>query len=179
MPNMGFTILDYSSGRRILDPRLEVLVPKAANNQDRDRRMFFRVIRNLSGDMVALDTPPGIYDVIYAAPGYVTERKTASSPMLSPETIELHRSTTFPFTAEDTLLVGEILSSVPNVTPDRVKVQLVDPTPTVKNHTVPVYLAKDVWQYVIYVPEKKDTAAVSLKVTWPTNNSKIQPIPSL
>ncbi len=183
MANLGFKVVDYSTGRRIRSSSVELLVPKSPSNTLRDRRMFYPVVTNLSGDLVVLDTPPGTYDVVVWARDYVTKKiPTVVSPMPSPQTLQLHRRATFQFSPEDTRVVGEVHNAVANLAPEDVTVQLVDPVPSVPNHTVPVYVTKaefpQRWQFVVHVPEKLAASSATVIVTWPSG-SKLTNIPTV
>lgn len=175
--NFGFSITDYSTGRRLgIEDELLVLVPKrdvsmgappassAARGSFDDRRRFFRTASNGSGYIVAFHVPFGTYDLRVFARGYIPSRRSITAPSPSPIAIKMHRDVTYPFGAEDTLIFGRVETSSGKLHTG-FDVELIDPAEDdVPHHVVPLNARGE---FVMFIPEKKDgTKPVKLAVTY-------------
>ena len=173
--HLGFTVVDYSTGSLVgASPgdNLLVIVPKRPTSMTplveargssvrlREERLYFKTTRNTKGDVIIADLPPDTYSASFYATGYVPARMQVTSPRLDPLPIRLHRDASFRFAAEDTLILGEVVnaSGEPHTGFD---VTFVDSSEPIANHQVPLN-AKG--QFVIFVPEKKTSGSVTLRV---------------
>jgi hypothetical protein len=173
--HLGFTVIDYSTAARVGAPpgdELTVVVPKrpatlpqlveqrASSVRLREKRLYFETKRNAMGDVIVVDVSPGTYDVAIFAPGYVPFRTQIVAPRLDPLVVRLHRDPSFPFSAEDTLILGEVIraSGAPHTGFD---VTFVDLTESIPNHHVPLN-AKG--RFAIFAPEKQTSGPVDLLV---------------